>query len=105
MRGTLFVRGRALLCDGVLFAAGCDVALNSGFSEAKAHSCDNVVAVEKVPFRQKQSKVRGYKMPWNPRGSFISHPDAILFLRFWRERVFQQPRLLAQPRGAFANNQ
>jgi len=49
------------------------------------------VGVEKVPFRQKQAKFRGYKMPWNPRGSFIAHPDAILFLRFWRERVFQQP--------------
>jgi hypothetical protein len=54
-----------------------------------------LVGVEKVPFRQKQSKFRGYKMPWNPRGSFIAHPDAILFLRFWRERVFQHQLSIA----------
>ena len=30
-------------------------------------------------------------MSWNSRRSLITHPDAILFLRFYRERVFQQP--------------
>jgi hypothetical protein len=38
------------------------------------------VAVEKVQFRRKRSKFGGYKMPWNPRGSLITNPDAILFL-------------------------
>jgi len=50
------------------------------------------VAVEKVQFRRKRSKFGGYKMPWNPRGSLITNPDAILFLWIWRERVFQHPR-------------
>ena len=30
-------------------------------------------------------------MPCDPRRSLITHPDAILFLRIWLERVFQQP--------------
>ncbi len=33
-------------------------------------------------------------MPCDPRRSLITHPDAILFLRILRERVFQQVRLL-----------
>jgi hypothetical protein len=35
------------------------------------------------------------RCPGDPRESFIAHPDAILFSRFSREGVFQQPRLLA----------
>src|SRR5439155_12457944 len=35
------------------------------------------------------------KCPGNPRESFIAHPGAILFLRFFREGAFQQPRLVS----------
>jgi hypothetical protein len=53
------------------------------------------VAVEKVAFLEKLPKVGDRKCPGNPRESFIAHPDAILFSRFFREGVFQQPRLVS----------
>jgi hypothetical protein len=53
------------------------------------------VAVEKVAFLEKLPKVGDRKCPGNPRESFIAHPDAILFSRFFLEGVFQHPRLLA----------
>jgi hypothetical protein len=52
------------------------------------------VAVEEVQFPLKQPKFGGYKMPRKLRKSFVELPNAILFLRISRERVFQQPRLL-----------
>ena len=48
----------------------------------------------------KTLEFEGYKMPLSSRGSLITHPDAILFLRFWRERVFQQPRDFSSIIGA-----
>jgi hypothetical protein len=35
------------------------------------------VAVEKLPFHPKLSKVGDRKCPGDPRESFIAHPDAI----------------------------
>jgi hypothetical protein len=52
------------------------------------------VAVEKVQFPPKQPKFGGYKMPRKLRKSFVELPNAILFLRISRERVFQQPQAL-----------
>jgi hypothetical protein len=49
------------------------------------------VAVEKVAFLEKLPKVGNRKCPGNPRESFIAHPDAILFSRFFLEGVFQHP--------------
>jgi hypothetical protein len=52
------------------------------------------VAVEKVQFPPKQPKFGGYKMPRKLRKSFVELPNAILFLRISRERVFQQPQAI-----------
>jgi hypothetical protein len=52
------------------------------------------VAVEKVAFLEKLPKLGDRKCPGDPRESFIAHPDAILFLRFSREGVFQQPQAI-----------
>jgi hypothetical protein len=54
------------------------------------------VAVEKVAFLEKLPKVGDRKCPGDPRESFIAHPDAILFSRFSREGVFQQPQAITQ---------
>jgi hypothetical protein len=52
------------------------------------------VAVEKVAFLENLPKFGDRKCLGDPRESFIAHPDAILFSRFSREGVFQQPRLI-----------
>jgi hypothetical protein len=53
------------------------------------------VAVEKVAFLEKLSKFGDRKCPGDSRESFIAHPGAILFSRFSREGVFQQPQAFA----------
>ena len=55
---------------------------------------DVVRDVEKVQFPPKEPKFGGYKMPRKLRKSFVELPNAKLFLRISRERVFRQPRLL-----------
>jgi len=55
----------------------------------------NAVAVEKVAFLEKLSKFGDRKCPGDSRESFIGHPDAILFSRFSREGVFQQPQAIS----------
>jgi len=50
---------------------------------------------EKVAFPPKQPKLGDRKCIGDRRKSFIRHPEAILFLRISRERVFQQPRLIS----------
>jgi hypothetical protein len=50
------------------------------------------VAVEKLHFRQNSENLEDRKCLGKPRTSFVGHPDAILFSRISRERVFQQPR-------------
>ena len=52
------------------------------------------MAVEKLPFRPKQPKIEDRKCLGNSRRPLISHPDAILFLRFSRQGVFQQPQAI-----------
>jgi len=52
------------------------------------------VAVEKVAFLEKLSTFGDRKCPGDSRESFIAHPAAILFSRFFWEGVFQQPRLV-----------
>ena len=42
-----------------------------------------------APFGRKHLEFQACKMPLNSRRSPITHSDAILFLRFWRKRVFQ----------------
>jgi hypothetical protein len=57
------------------------------------------VGVEKSPFSSKLPKFGDRKSLGKPRKSFVGHPDAILFLRISRERVFQhQPRNITPPR-------
>jgi hypothetical protein len=53
------------------------------------------VAVEKVAFLEKLPKFGDRKCPGDPRESFIARPNAVLFSRFSRDGVFQQPQALA----------
>jgi hypothetical protein len=53
------------------------------------------VAVEKLHFRQNSENLGDRKCLGKPRTSFLGHPDAILFLRISRERVFQQPQAIS----------
>jgi hypothetical protein len=46
------------------------------------------VAVEKLHFRQNCENLGDRKCLGKPRTSFVGHPDAILFLRISRERLF-----------------
>src|SRR6267143_7000237 len=49
------------------------------------------VDVEKVHFPQNSRNLGDGKCLGKLRKSFVGHPDAILFLRISRERVFQHP--------------
>ena len=55
------------------------------------------VAVEKVGLSEKSRKTGDRKCLGNSGKSFIELPDAIRFLRFPSERVFQQPPLFSTP--------
>jgi hypothetical protein len=57
------------------------------------------VAVEKLHFRQNTENLGDRKCLGKPRTSFLGHPDAILFLRISRERVFQQPQAISLIEG------
>jgi hypothetical protein len=68
---------------------------NHAQAVAQAQVLVTGVAVEKVAFLKKLSKFGDRKCPGDSRESFIAHPDAILFSRFSREGVFQQPQAFA----------
>jgi hypothetical protein len=59
------------------------------------NGCNQAVAVEKLHFSQNSQNLRDRKCLGKLRKSFVGHPDAILFLRISRERVFQQPQAIA----------
>jgi hypothetical protein len=53
------------------------------------------VAVEKLHFLRNSQNLGDIKCSEKLRKSFVGHPNAILFLRISRERVFQHPQALA----------
>jgi hypothetical protein len=53
----------------------------------------NPVAVEKLGFSEESRKVSHRKCPGDLKKSFVELPDAIQFLEFPNDGVFQQPVL------------
>jgi hypothetical protein len=54
------------------------------------------VGVEKLRFLQNSQNLGDRKCLGKLRKSFVGHPDAILFLRISRERVFQHPQAITR---------
>jgi hypothetical protein len=54
------------------------------------------VGVEKVHFPQNSQNLGDRKCLGKLRKSFVGLPDAILFLRILRERVFQHPQAITR---------
>jgi hypothetical protein len=71
------------------------VTLDSPAEAENSQLLQTGVGVEKLHFLQNSRNLGDRKCLGKLRKSFVGHPDAILFLRISRERVFQHPRLIS----------
>jgi hypothetical protein len=81
----------------------CEARHNEGFTIV-----GEIVAVEKLAFPPKRPNLGDRICLREGRTPFIRNPDAILFLRISRKRVFQEPRLfttVASGQPSIAQNQ